>query len=979
MLYETATPIGQGAMGRVYRAWDNDRQCWVALKYLRVNDPDWARRMRREAQVQSRLDHPNIARIYHVGEDQGQVYIAMEFIDGRPLDELIGEISLEAGVRLLVDCADAVQSAHAAGLVHRDLKPANILVAEPEEGRLHPYVLDFGLVLNLDDDTLTAAGDMLGTPGYMAPEQAAGRRAEVDRRSDVYSLGCVLYQLLTGKPPFADSSRTEILRRLMNEDVRPPRRLKSGVPRALERICLQCLERRPARRYDSAARMRDDLRRWLDGDPVNARPVGLGWTLGRFARRNRLATGLGAIAILAVVTAVGIGWHGQHQSELRAAQAQRTGEALKDMEWRLRGAFMTPDVDITWHKQSLGERVESLSRELTGLGEAGQAQAAYALGRSYLLLDQPESAIEQLSNPPVRTLVRDTDFWAGYALALLYRQAQLELTMISDPDLRRQRQLAAESELRDRALTLLTATGDEVENPEFRDALVAWLQEQPEQAVELARASRRDRPWFFEAVMLEADILLSRHVEERLAGEYERAAERLSGAAVSIRRATDIAPSAPHLLARACDTVRMADEINTLSSASAELPSNLDLDICQQLTELEPGDGRHQARLARARSARWNWLAQKATPPVELADQAIAAARQALVLEPDNAEVLMHSARTISDLGFGLRDDGDLALELLQESLEVSRHLIELRPSDALVFSAAGSNARRLATLLHRRGQDPTRALEEAVDFLRQAVALAPDHPYPRHNLAFALKSLATHGDPDHTAPIALLEEAIEQGLAALAINPRDPVILNTMGNIHSDLGRESLGIERPAEIHFEKAMAFYTSATELNPGYRMPYNNQANVARIMAEHYIKSDDDPSQWLARGSEAANAALALNPDYSLAWFNLGGVYLLDASYRVASGESPIDSAERAMNAFSRGLELTSTVLGGWINYAEAALILGNSDDATDQQRLQARLAIERAYDQIAKLAPGHIAIVRLDEELSKSGWRHPTAP
>jgi eukaryotic-like serine/threonine-protein kinase len=969
MLYETATPIGQGAMGRVYRAWDNDRQCWVALKYLRVNDPDWARRMRREAQVQGRLDHPNIARIYHVGEDQGQVYIAMEFIDGRPLDELIGEISLEAGVRLLVDCADAVQSAHAAGLVHRDLKPANILVAEPEEGRLHPYVLDFGLVLNLDDDTLTAAGDMLGTPGYMAPEQAAGRRAEVDRRSDVYSLGCVLYQLLTGKPPFADSSRTEILRRLMNEDVRPPRRLKSGVPRALERICLQCLERRPARRYDSAAQMRDDLRRWLDGDPVNARPAGLGWTLGRFARRNPLATGLGAIAILAVVTAVGIGWHGQHQSELRAAQAQRTGEALKDMEWRLRGAFMTPDVDIAWHKQSLAEQVASLNRELTEAGVSGQAQAAYALGRSYLLLDQPESAIEQLGKPLVRTLVRDTDFWAGYALALLYRQAQLELTMISDPDLRRQRQLAAESELRDRALSLLTATGDEVDNPEFRDALVAWLQEQPEQAVELARASRRDRPWFFEAVMLEADILLSRHVEERLAGAYERAAERLSGAAVSIRRATDIAPSAPHLLARACDTVRMADEINTLSSASAELPPNLDLNICQQLIELEPGDGRHQARLARAWSARWNWQEQTRRPDPEIADQAIAAARTSLVLSPDDSEVLMLAARTISDLGVGLRGTGDNAVALQNEAMQIARRLTELRPADALVFLSTGTYARRLATLQHRRGLDPTAALEEAVDLLHRAVALAPDHPYPRHNLAYALKSLATHGNPDRTEPVALLEEAIRQGLAALSINSRDPVILNTLGNIHSDLGKRLLVEDGPAVAEFEQALDYYARATELNPGYRKPWNNQADVARIMSSHLLSMQQDPALWLERGRTAARLALEIHPDYALAWFNLGALWLIEARYRQQYDQSPADAAERAMKAFARGLELNASILHAWLEYADAATMLAGSAQASPSQLDDAWTAMARAHNRIVQLSPDHPAVARLDGELA----------
>ena len=161
MDYRTATPVGQGAMGRVYRVWDPEGERWVALKYLRTDDPDWVRRMKREARVQGRLEHPNIARVHEVGEHEGRTYIAMDYIDGRPLDALMDELPLEAGVALLADCADALHTAHTAGLIHRDVKPGNILVAETDDGTLHPYLLDFGLVLSLGDETLTAAGDMV--------------------------------------------------------------------------------------------------------------------------------------------------------------------------------------------------------------------------------------------------------------------------------------------------------------------------------------------------------------------------------------------------------------------------------------------------------------------------------------------------------------------------------------------------------------------------------------------------------------------------------------------------------------------------------------------------------------------------------------------------------------------------------------------------------------------------------------------------
>lgn len=968
--YQTATPIGQGAMGRVYRAWDPEHERFVALKYLRSNDPDWVRRLRAEAAAQARLDHPNVAPVYGVGEDQGRVYIAMAYIDGKPFDELLDELGLEGGVRILADCADAIQAAHAIGLVHRDLKPANILVSQDASGAYHPYVLDFGLVLSLDEETLTAPGEMLGTLGYMAPEQALGRRADVDRRADIYSFGCMLYQLLTGAPPLAGADRSDMLARLLNDDVPPPRNRTRRVPKALERICMQCLERDPGRRYASAAALRHDLERWLAGESVRARTTGPAWRLGRRLRRNPVMSALAASALALVLALAGWALYEQHRLELRAAQAQRTGEALKDMEWRLRGAYMTPGADIAWHKQDLRDGIDRLLAGFDRQDEIGSAQTAYVLGRAWLMLDDPAGALDWLRLDTVRSLFPDADFWAGYALALQYRNGLLGLPAIGDPDRRESQRRVIESEWRDQAVALLAETDAGADNPAFQQALLAWLQEQPEHAVELARQSRAHRPWFFEAVLLEADILQLRYVDAHRAGAYPEAGQLLADAALSLERALEIAPSAPQVLAQACDLARRADEFNALQSVQAELPETIDLEVCERLVALEPDDGAHHALLARAQSARWLWMAQTETPAPELAERAIESARSALFLSGESPEVLIDVARTIGDLGFAMRADVDQALSLLNESLRIARRVTELRPADSEAFSEAGTYARRLAAMQNMAGRDSLAAMQQSVSLLRRAVALAPERAFPRHNLAFALMSLAGHDGTEPTMVDTLLQEALEEAGAARSINPEDAVILNTLGNIHSNLGRHHLDSDGTAEVHFERALDFYTRATQLNPGYRKPHNNRANVARIMAEHLATRARDPSRWIERGRLAVEAALKIHPDYSLAWFNLGALGLIEARYLETVGLPSDASAEKALDAFAYGLELNTRILGAWLEYSEAALMLAGSDTATEAQFAKAWQAMEQARHRIGELVPEHAILVRLEHALQQ---------
>jgi eukaryotic-like serine/threonine-protein kinase len=299
--------LGRGGMGVVYRAKQSALGRVVALKMILAGAHARERdleRFRAEAQAVARFQHPNIVQVFEVGEADGLPYFALEFVPG---GTLAGKLKHEPqtpkfAAETVEALAKAMQYAHARGIVHRDLKPANVLVGE--DGA--PKVTDFGLAKQLEGASIeTQAGTILGTPSYMAPEQASGDADKVGPPADVYALGAILYDMLTGRPPFTGTSVLETLDMVRHVEPVPPTQLAGKLPRDIETICLKCLQKDPAKRYATAGELADDLRRFLDGKPILARPVGPVERAWRWAKRNPWVAGLGtAVAVLIVGTAI---------------------------------------------------------------------------------------------------------------------------------------------------------------------------------------------------------------------------------------------------------------------------------------------------------------------------------------------------------------------------------------------------------------------------------------------------------------------------------------------------------------------------------------------------------------------------------------------------------------------------------------------------------------------------------------------------
>lgn len=437
--YEVIEELARGGMGVVYRAIQTSLQRTVALKMVAAGhlaSPTAVLRFKTEAAAAANLDHPHIVPIYEIGEHSGQHYFTMKLIKGASLAQRLEEFSLprpgpqpasdkaessrgrrsyESGCRapirstsfcralrlatLLAKVAEAVQYAHQRGILHRDLKPGNILIDQNGE----PHVTDFGLAKRVESDRhLTLSGEIIGTPAYMAPEQATGDYRQVGAAADVFSLGVMLYQLLTGRLPFAGATPAEVFHSIVHEEPPAPSAVNPAVPRDLETICVKCLEKNVGKRYGSAKAVADELNRFTAGEPIEARPVGRTERLWRWSQRNpALASYAVATTLLLFMVVVGAPiavWREaalRRQAEAQTNKSEQVAQFLKSVLAGV-GSSVARGREVTILNKILDDTAERVGKELGGHPDI-EAELYQTLGETAFQLGNPAKAETWLS------------------------------------------------------------------------------------------------------------------------------------------------------------------------------------------------------------------------------------------------------------------------------------------------------------------------------------------------------------------------------------------------------------------------------------------------------------------------------------------------------------------------------------------------------------------------------------------------------
>jgi tetratricopeptide (TPR) repeat protein len=897
--YRILREVGRGGMGVVYEAEQLSLGRRVALKVLPLAaalDARQLQRFKNEAQAAAHLQHQHIVPVYAVGCERGVHYYAMQFVDGHTLASLIQQMRERQGcpaapeatgpyrllpeagrpavetatpplaaastqlssgdpaffrtvARLGVQAAEALEHAHQLGVVHRDVKPANLMV----DGRGNLWITDFGLAHCQSQAGLTMSGDLIGTLRYMSPEQALAQRVAVDHRTDIYSLGVTLYELLTLEPIFAGGDRQELLRQIAFEEPRPPRRLNKAIAAELETIVLKAMEKNPAERYNTAQELADDLERWLKDEPIRARRPSVVQRLRRWGRRHRAMVWAAAACLLVAgaVLAGSVGWVLRDEA-VRWAETERKGREALQEATALQGKGKYPealaaarhakellaDGGTKEFQQRVGGmladlsmvvRLEEICLEQTNVREAGfdiaRADPEYTRAFQEFGIDVealgPEEAAARIRARTIPVeLAAALDLWAGVRKLTRKGDAQswkrlVAVARLADPDERRNQLREALERRDDEALVHLAASKQVTDWPASTLVLLsrALLQTSAaEQAVALLRKAQQRHPgdfWINHELALSFSQLKPPQLDE---------ASRFLTAAVAIR------PQSPgahvNLGVALAGKGRLDEAITALHEAIRLEPAYVSAhyNLGVTLTEKRQWDAAITAYQEAIRlmpdmvPAHYNLgiaLMKKGWP-----DAAIAAYRKAIHHKPD-----------------WIPAHGNLGIALMARG-ELDAAIAEFREVIRLEKDLAVSHY-NLGTALSEKGR-----LEEAIAEFREAIRLRPGFAAAHYNLG---RALARKGQLD--AAIASYQKAIHHKPGhALA---------------HYDLG-----VALAEKGEHDAAIASYQKAIHHKPDFALAHYN---LGVVLAE---KGQHDPAIASYR------KAIHHKPDYADAYYNLG---------------------------------------------------------------------------------------------------------
>ena len=911
--YQVVGQLGAGGMGEVYRAWDPQLQRWVALKFLHHADPLRTARFQREAQSQARVDHPGVCRVYEVGEVEGRPYIAMQEIAGATLGWVARDLPLEERVRLVARVADAVHAAHRIGLIHRDLKPGNILVAWGEDG-LHPFVVDFGLARDQRVTGMTVSGSLSGTPGYMAPEQASGDDAALDRRADVYSLGAILYELIAGQVPLPAGNLADAIVKLLQEEPPPLRRLVPSLPADLETVVMKCLEKDPARRYDSAKALAADLWRWLDGEPVEATRPSLIYRLRKRAARHPRVTIAGVLAAALIVVLAGAALRARWEAAARAEAARRFGTAAKEMESRLRVGELAPAHDTRGERAAVRAAMERVEREMSGMGEGARGAGLYALGRGALALGQSDEALRRLQ-AAWRAGERgpEVSYALGQALGQQYFERLQRLVAVrqadADAPLRRELERRfrdpARAQLR-RAAAASSRSETGLDSPELVEALLALYEGRYAAARTAAERATEGRPWLYEARQLQG--LAWRREGEDLAdrGELDGALAAYGRAGEANARAMAIARSGAPAHAEECSRQWAVLRVLRLRRPMIDADVAPAVVACERALALDAGLPRSWGDLGRVLTLLGEDQVRAGVDPSPVMARAHAALARQLQLDPRADDAWASLGNVHDTMARWHLERGTDPRPELQRAAEAYRAAVRLEPRRANNFNGLG-NVRMLETRYQDAHGLPSEASRrQAIAAFERALALWEGAATAHANLGAAWTYMAAAELTAGRDPRPALQRSIAAFRRGVALNAANPAYHNNFGNTYLTLGEYQLARGEDPSAAFRDAIARYDAGLKLRAEYSLPYLNIAYTHRLEALAAVRRGEDPATPLGLAARAIAEARRLAPTDADNDVEAAREALLLARWEAQHGRSPAAALERAREAIAAGL-------------------------------------------------------------------------
>jgi len=933
--YRLLGELGRGGMGVVWKAWDTELKRVVALKQIlgeAGSDPSRVERFTREARLAAKLRHPGIVAVFDIGVHEGQHFYTSELVAGAPLDRRAkGGVAPRQAVAWAREVANALACAHAEGVLHRDVKPSNILIDEAG----HAHVADFGLAREADFAThaaLTASGEVVGTPAYMSPEQARAIPEEIGPASDQFSVGVVLYEMLAGRLPFEGASLRDLFNAIVERDPVPPTVRNPRVHRDAETICLRALEKDPARRYASMADLAADLGRWLDGEPIQARPLSLPARLLRRIAKSRAVAIPTAIAVLFAIGVVA------SLATTRARDARRVRDGLDEAAQAEATAEIAASRDAR-QKAYLSAR-EALSAVLRlDPGNSEAARALARVGARLAAIDREEAADRDAitrkaasAEEALRkaTLVsRVLGRWTQLAPAL----ERMERWGTASALPMRERRARAEKEW-PAFEQFMRETPDDPTSQSTMRAFAGWARLQagrPDEALDwLERAAQLDSDVPY-ASLLQALDLFAQYVEGQTLPMVV-----IDAHGISVGAATG--ETAPARTLRA--------SIEALLARAEEAP-----------VWGQEGAGEHLSALAGIRAMQ--------TGDYASADAALSRGVAAIELRAARSCLLLARAKVRY-----LRKD-------FKDALEDVASVIERRPDFGRGYLYRGLVEEAIALEEEAARRDPRAGFEKAIASLTQAIekdANPADACLARGNARSHLAGiLAFHGED----PRPLLRDSIADYTEAGRLSPGSATVFLDRGNAFCSLA-EALSIrgEDPA-APLAKAIADCDTAVAIDPDQAIAYGNRG-LARIRLGDSLQGRGEEALPVFDQAVAdLDAAIKIDPAMSTSWYYRGMAQRGRGMALAAKGSDPTGAYDRALS------DLREAAARGDDNAPHGAAMtwMGKADWETTHD-VDATSSLEHAVEEFGKTIVANprsyslmgrgLARVHLAKAISKAG-------
>jgi tRNA A-37 threonylcarbamoyl transferase component Bud32 len=873
--YEILRLLGRGGMGSVYEARDRRLGRHVAIKFIDSVNRLTTRRFLQEARAQARMDHPNVCKVLEVGEVEGKAYIAMQLIRGVALAQAARSLALDDKVRLMKTVTEAVHAAHRLGIIHRDIKPGNIMVeaveGAEEPGAARPVLMDFGLAREASETKgLTESGAVMGTPAYMPPEQARGDVRSIDPRSDVYSLGATLYDLLAGSPPFTDESAVNILLKVLAQDPVPLRVRDPSIPQTLATIVGKCLNKEPHQRYASAADLADDLGRFLNRERVLARRLSLPTRLYWRARRNRAMAFAIAALVLSLLAFAGYGVRtvivdarNEAIARRRAELGQKLGQAVKELEWLVRSAYLVPLHDTGPEKAGVRARMAAIEADMRSFGDLGAGLDHYALGRGYLALGEWDPARAELSQAEALGVREpELDYALGRVLGELYSRALADARRSGDKSyFEKQKQEIEREYLAPALVHLERCRGLENLPTSYLEGLIHFYRGRYDEALESARIARGKISWLYEAEELQGEVFMARALDGKDRGDNDQAERDFAQAVAHYEQAAEIGRSDHRLYEALAETWIRQEEMDLFRGRDPGSKLEQALSAADKALEAAPAESRGHTKKAFAYYFRAQYADRHGAP-------------------------------------------GEEVEQLFRAQIDAGKQAIAAHPADAYAHEIVGIACTRLAVRSLGLGQPAQPLLDQAYVHLEEAIRLNPRFPWAYNDYGLA-RGYAGYGKKlRNEDPEEWFTKAIETTRKAIEIDDQYTIAYNNTSMWLTELAEWKADHGEDPEKAVAEAVQAADRAIEINPRNPLPYANAGLAVTKVASYRLDTGQDGREPALLAIARYKAVLAIDPNFVFAQRELGRAYHLLASHERALGLDPRPSLDAGLGALEQ---------------------------------------------------------------------------